>query len=52
MLSSFRGTEVQYLLMGSPEEGFIVTSTSLYRFEAHARIFKFLMKGIFDPYVL
>ena len=30
----------------------IVTSTSPSRIEAHAGLFRSLMKGIFDPYVL
>ena len=30
----------------------IVTSTSPSRIEAHASLFRSLMKGIFDPYVL
>ena len=30
----------------------IVASTSPSRIEAHAGLFKSLMKGIFDPYVL
>ena len=30
----------------------IVTSTNLPRFEAHAGLFRLLMNGIFDPYVL
>ena len=30
----------------------IVTSTSLSRIEAHAGLFRSLMKGNFDPYVL
>ena len=30
----------------------IVASASLSRFEAHVGLFKLLMKGIFDPYVL
>ena len=29
----------------------IVASTSLFRFEAHAGLFRLLMKGIFDAYV-
>ena len=29
-----------------------VTSASLSRFEAHVGLFRLLMKGIFDPYVL
>ena len=31
---------------------FIVASTSPSCFEAHAGLFRLLMKGIFDPYVL
>ena len=30
----------------------IVASASLFRFEAHTGLFRLLMKGIFDPYVL
>ena len=51
MSFGFQAKQVMRLVFASGSTYRIVASTSPSRFEAHAGFFRFLMKGIFDPYV-
>ena len=44
--------DIDNLIASKVYEYCIVTSTSASRIEAHAGLFRTLMKGIFNPYVL